>query len=760
MAFSLIPPALVRFPLLRVLAAIVALLPLCSVQGELVSITSAPFDKSGSNFAQCGTLVFAWNTNGNVANPPKIKGFTFANEQPGSVKLEGFPSAVHEGTPQHPGRFAKPNYSGGMLDLMEHYVGTAPSVGGTVTLSGLTVGTLYHVQFVHHQDVNDDAQRRMRVIFGAVPKPHNPAMVTPELGIGNDVGYLTTVVFKADSTTQLFTLYPAGGSRAILNAMILQKVDMAIHSPLSGQVIQRNQAHKGDIPISGKFEGNLRRVEARAVLMSGTGNSGTSTEWSTIDDTISNGGFSGILKDVPEGGWYQIEVRPVTVNAPGEPVTIPRVGIGDIYLTAGQSNAANRGSPAYSPKDDRVVAWNYQTKAWSNAADPMPGASAGGGNGSPWSRLGDMLASREKVPVAFVCMAESGSSIDQWLPHAPKNLYSRIEAAVKAFPANGFRAVLFHQGESDALASSSAATYKSRLKSIISQSRKDAGWPVPWYIAEASYLPNSSLAQQLPIVAGQLAVIYEDPLVFAGPVTDDFHLENKLHDGVHFNEQGLSDHAAQWAKVLTGTAPIRPTNPDMESNAALEDGGMCRISTTEANSPTVIGWRILNAANDDVADGTYGYYNPIQAFYNSADDTPTSGGNLPGMSGRHVAFLWNSSENTCFLQTSRAELSADSTYTFTVAVGIHSAATVFGGVALDLLADGKVLASKSFDRAGIDALHGGTAAGTFTDVTLTHSTGQTVAPGQQLSIRIRKLTGGNTYLDFDNVRLTVSKAAR
>ena len=52
--------------------------------------------------------------------------------------------------------------------------------------------------------------------------------------------------------------------------------------------------------------------------------------------------------------------------------------------------------------------------------------------------------------------------------------------------------------------------------------------------------------------------IFADAQVFPGPVTDDFHLENKLNDSVHFNAAGLADHAEQWRCPLEAHAKESP----------------------------------------------------------------------------------------------------------------------------------------------------------------------------------------------------------
>jgi hypothetical protein len=527
-----------------------------------------------------------------------------------------------------------------------------------------------------------------------------------------------------------------------------------VTKPITRQVFQRGAANTGNIAIQGTYAGSPSRIEARAVVMAGTGNSGSDTAWITITPSPSGGTFSGSLGPVTAGGWYQIEVRSVTAGAPGITSTVQRVGVGDVYLTAGQSNSANYGSPAGVCADDRVSSYNYSNGVWAKAADPMPGAT--GEWGSVWTRLGDLLAARDNIPIAFACMGQGSSQVSDWVPGSGGS--ALITAAVQAFPVNGFRAFLWHQGESDAIENTTPAVYQSRLNSVISQSRVDAGWSVPWYISEASFHPYTNLTQEEPVVAGQRRVIEGDALVFPGPVTDDFHLTGGVgHDtpgwDVHFNAAGLADFAAQWVAILGGMPDLAPKNGDFESNAALTDGAAGSINTSDTLSPSVIAWRALAASGEAVADGDCGYYNPNNASYAGAADGGAVGGVLPHMSGRHVAYLSNSTAGAGFLQTRRAMLQASQIYTLTVALGVRGNGNTFGGATLEILANGTIIASRSVTRAELDTLNGGNAANTFTDIPLQASTGASVTAGQALAIRIRKTGGAGTYLDFDNVRL-------
>jgi len=133
-----------------------------------------------------------------------------------------------------------------------------------------------------------------------------------------------------------------------------------------------------------------------------------------------------------------------------------------------------------------------------------------------------------------------------------------------------------------------------------------------------------------------------------------------------------------------------------------------------------------------------------------------NGGVLPNMDGKHVALLDGGTAGNYFLHSTRALAKANTTYTLTVALGLRDNAATFGTARLEITADGVVVASTSFDKAAIDALHGSDASGTFTDATITWTTGSTVAANQPMAIRVVKEGGSGTVLDFDNARFTAT----
>ncbi|OWY58578.1 hypothetical protein B7486_79210, partial [cyanobacterium TDX16] len=104
--------------------------------------------------------------------------------------------------------------------------------------------------------------------------------------------------------------------------------ELTLTSPVAFQVVQRHNG-TGNIPIAGSASA-AGTVEARF-------NSGA---WQAIA-TVSGGTFAGSLASQPQGQG-SVEVR--LAEAPDAVVSVAPVGIGDVFIVAGQSNASGRGT--------------------------------------------------------------------------------------------------------------------------------------------------------------------------------------------------------------------------------------------------------------------------------------------------------------------------------------------------------------------------------------------------------------------------------
>lgn len=359
-----------------------------------------------------------------------------------------------------------------------------------------------------------------------------------DLGIGN-----------APSSNSDWTFAANAGDYTVKNLQILVRAsELSVDSELSRAIFQRDNRNRADVPVTGTFISGISKVEARAIPRDG--GSGTATDWQVIDSNPSGGAYGGNL--TLDGGWYDIEVRSYDGSTLVAESQIERVGVGEVFVIAGQSNSANFGSRLLSAADDRVSAFDYNN--WRHADDPMP--IAGGTGGSPWPVLGDSIAAELDVPVGFISVGQGSTRVDQWLPGATNGpfedpLYDRLKDALESLGPNGARAVLWHQGESDNGPNTSTTSYLSDLTSIISQSRIDAGYDIRWGIAQASYHPGSAEGIQQSVVDAQAIAGSFDPLNFVGALTDELiGSEWRRTDNLHFNEAGTIEHANRWFDAL------------------------------------------------------------------------------------------------------------------------------------------------------------------------------------------------------------------
>ena len=228
--------------------------------------------------------------------------------------------------------------------------------------------------------------------------------------------------------------------------------------------------------------------------------------------SIQDGTFHEELK-LPAGGWYSVTVEIVAENDRVVAETsVQHVGVGEVFVVGGQSNSTNWGEVRTKSETGMVTV--FDGKEWTVAADPLPGVDAGQGKGSPWCTFGDLMYKRLGVPIGIVPVGKGSTSVRQWLPKGDlvaieptrtygmkKNsegkwesegtLFDRMVERMKALGPHGFRAMLWHQGESDAHQGAGhtlpGKDYRAMLERVIGESRKEVGWEVPWFVATASW---------------------------------------------------------------------------------------------------------------------------------------------------------------------------------------------------------------------------------------------------------------------------------
>ena len=345
---------------------------------------------------------------------------------------------------------------------------------------------------------------------------------------------------------------------------------LELTAPLDCQVVQRSAKETGKVTVAGTLsaaEAVPDRLEARVDAGAGKG------MWQKLAVTFTGAAFAAEM-ELPAGGWYRLELRASRNDVVLAGAVVEHLGVGEVFVVAGQSNSANHGAEKQSPKTGKVAA--FDGKRWQLANDPQPGASGGGGSFLP--PLGDALVERWSVPVGFIACGIGATSVREWLPKGatfpnPPTITGRVAqrpdgtweskgeawdmllARMKQAGPHGFRAVLWHQGESDANQADATRTlagnlYREYLEKVIRETRRGIGWDAPWFVAQVSYhVPGDEAS---PDIRAAQASLWKDGIALEGPDSDS--LKGELREGggkgVHFSGPGLRAHAALWAQKI------------------------------------------------------------------------------------------------------------------------------------------------------------------------------------------------------------------
>lgn len=314
---------------------------------------------------------------------------------------------------------------------------------------------------------------------------------------------------------------------------------VVVHSPLNYQVFQRRTQHEGPLLISGRFRNDCQRAEYRI--------SGKPPREKMVDawaklPLIGNGQFN-LPLSLPAGGWYQLQLRSYDSDQVNSERTIEKFGVGEVFVGAGQSNSTNSGQ--FKTQQTTGMVSSFGGDTWQLANDPQPGVADRSQGGSFWPAFGDALYEKFGVPIGVATTGYGGTSVNAWQPEG--NLFEWTSTRINQLGPLGFRALLWHQGESDV--NMPADEYYQKLRNTIVSSRNHARWEIPWFVAQATY-HNAEKPSFADIREAQ-ARLWKDGVALAGPDTDQLRGDHRDLDGkgIHFSPKGLKVHGQMWAKL-------------------------------------------------------------------------------------------------------------------------------------------------------------------------------------------------------------------
>lgn len=327
-----------------------------------------------------------------------------------------------------------------------------------------------------------------------------------------------------------------------------------IEKGLSDWQIVQHRNKKAEISLSGTWvvpnaaiKQGVEDARPMARVLSEEDNSQiipwTYTESEKDEDLVS--GFWSITLTIPAGGLYRIETGLETKGtAPGvqwifRGDTRLHIGVGDVFIIGGQSNAAGYGKDtAFDPPDLNVHLYRNR-HAWDLASHPMNesafGAAAknaemGVSGTSPYLSFGKNFRKFSHYPVGLVATAMGGQAMKRWNTEGGKLYVNMIEQAKAC--GGDFAGVLWYQGCSDT-DEKNADSYKEKLYSMIKGFRKELGYDIPFFTFQLNREIGGHNDPGWGIVReAQRMAAKELPDVYVLP-TIDCSLSDSIHNNAH-----------------------------------------------------------------------------------------------------------------------------------------------------------------------------------------------------------------------------------
>jgi len=370
---------------------------------------------------------------------------------------------------------------------------------------------------------------------------------------------------------------------------------LQITFPTSRLVFQRNQSNQATIWVAGQCPTNATQIKAQLTVRQG----GTAIGWIVLDGNPVNGTFQGSFSSVT-GGWYDLTVKAYAGTTEIASTTMNRIGVGEVFVTAGQSNSWGTNCYTGQATDDRVSIINYwtgQQGQFTESALPFTVSHADLSTGLTntgmfpgaylyvWGALGDRLVSQLGVPIMFYGASYPATNSKHWVHSAngeeewgtlTQNMpYRALGATILHYlKRTGARAVLWHQGEGDNYYQT-YNDYVNNIGTVIDKSRSQLGFGMlSWVVSRVSYMPAAIGSEYVNHETDPNIIAAQNTLAgnannWAGPATDSmlyptyrksdyFHLHFDSDDCPALTDVWNQAVSTSYFSTCTPSVPARP----------------------------------------------------------------------------------------------------------------------------------------------------------------------------------------------------------
>jgi sialate O-acetylesterase len=262
------------------------------------------------------------------------------------------------------------------------------------------------------------------------------------------------------------------------------------------QIFQQNAEGQACISVRGHFTPHPEQKNSQVILRLVCENSGEwvtrNTGWQLASQQDSQQ-WAHTFSGVPCGGPYRLETAIRSEGILDEWALrghmAHHLGVGDIWVIAGQSNSAGYGKSPIDDPPELGVHCFFADGQWKLACHPLSDsthtkypANREGANGShsPYLHFAKLLKRRLNYPIGLIPAALGGSAIARWLKSIKGELFDNMCAYCRDAGADRVKGVLWYQGESETSAESAGA-HLARFTELVGDFRsyfKDPKLPV------------------------------------------------------------------------------------------------------------------------------------------------------------------------------------------------------------------------------------------------------------------------------------------
>jgi hypothetical protein len=278
------------------------------------------------------------------------------------------------------------------------------------------------------------------------------------------------------------------------------------NGPEDWQIIQQNNG-SAELDLSGRYVNAMEgEVEVRLVSQDTGVPVARELDWHSATTNQDNTWKAAL--NIPSGGLYRLETRYNPTENKTEEWSARGdmrhfVGVGDLWVIAGQSNSAGFGRGPYNDPPELGVHLFRSNEEWALAAHPIndstnakhPSARESfNPYHSPYLHFGRILKQSLGYPIGLVPTAVAASPLKLWNPTESDEaiLAENMIHCIKQVSGR-VRGILWYQGESDCRDEEETETYFERFRDALAAWREAIGDP------------------ELPIITGQLNRVY-DPM--------------------------------------------------------------------------------------------------------------------------------------------------------------------------------------------------------------------------------------------------------